>query len=93
MTCTRVRQLAAEKLPAFKQNWGDIVNSDVLDAVERFIPNYGSFLDWAVSQGNQTFTHTDCRCENYLFGQSSEITIIDFQLATRFWECGISQIG
>ena len=77
--------LAAEKLPAFKQNWGDIVNSDVLDAVETFIPNYGSFLDWAVSQGNQTFTHTDCRCENYLFGQSSEITIIDFQLATRFW--------
>ena len=77
--------LAEEKLPSFKENWGEIVDSDVLNAVEKFIPNYGSFLDWAVSQGNQTFTHTDCRCENYLFGPESEITMIDFQLATRFW--------
>ena len=72
--------LAAEKLPAFKQNWGDIVNSDVLDAVETFIPNYGSFLDWAVSQGNQTFTHTDCRCENYLFGQALKSLSLTFNL-------------
>ena len=77
--------LASEKLPAFKENWGEHVDPIVLEAVEKFIPNYGSFLDWAVSQGNQTFTHTDCRCENYLFGPESEITKIDFQLATRFW--------
>jgi len=79
-------QFLAKKLfQNFKTTWSRELDADTLDAVENFIPRYPDFLDWAVAQGNQTFTHNDARCENYLISTDGAITIIDFQYCTRFW--------
>ncbi|MEC8974354.1 MAG: oxidoreductase family protein [Actinomycetota bacterium] len=77
--------LAENLIDNFKNNWASKVDQDTLEAVEQFIPRYPEFLDWAVDRGNQTFTHNDARCENYLFSPDGSITMIDFQYCTRFW--------
>jgi thiamine kinase-like enzyme len=77
--------LAAELLEGFRTNWGSRVSTTILDIVAELIPRYADFLDWAVTQGNQTFAHNDARCENYLLSHDGSITMIDFQYCTRFW--------
>jgi hypothetical protein len=70
----------------FVANYGDDLTPDVLDVAKRCVDNYPALLDWVVSLGNPTLTHTDCRAENYLFGGSAgddAITMVDFQLCTR----------
>jgi|TARA_B100001996_G_scaffold379189_1_gene364550 thiamine kinase-like enzyme len=77
--------LAESLIDDFKTDWASKIDSNTLEAIEGFIPRYPDFLDWAVGCGNQTFTHNDARCENYLFSPSGAITMIDFQYCTRFW--------
>ena len=77
--------LAADLIEGFEANWASRIDVSILETVRKFIPRYTDFLDWAVRQGNQTFTHNDARCENYLFGPDDSITMIDFQYCTRFW--------
>ncbi len=78
--------LAEMRWDAFVEVWGPEVPPAILDAVEEVIPRYGTLLDWWVEQGHGTFTHTDCRAENYLFGGAAGpdgVTMVDFQLCTR----------
>ena len=77
--------LASNLFDSFKTNWASTLDPETLEAVEQFIPRYPKFLDWCVSQGNQTFTHNDARSENYLFSADGSLTMIDFQYCTRFW--------
>jgi len=79
------QHLATNLFQNFKATWSSKLDAGTLDAVEKFIPRYPDFLDWAVAQGNQTFTHNDARSENYLISPDGSITIIDFQYCTRFW--------
>lgn len=78
--------LAEMRWDAFRDVWGPRVPATILTAVEAVIPRYGRLLDWWVEQGHATFTHTDCRAENYLFGGAAgehTVTVVDFQLCTR----------
>ena len=78
--------LAELRWEPFVEVWGERVPPTVLAAVEQVIPLYGDLLDWWVEQGHATFTHTDCRAENYLFGGAAgedAVTMVDFQLSTR----------
>jgi hypothetical protein len=77
--------LAEAKLPSFLATWTDRLPATTLAAVEAFIPRYPEFLDWAVDQGGLTMAHTDCRAENYLWSNTGELAMIDFQFLTRFW--------
>ncbi len=80
------KELAEAKWDGFKQRFAAKVDPALLETIERLIPKYPALLDWWVEQGHPTFTHTDCRAENYLFGGSagtSAITMVDFQLCTR----------
>ncbi|HJM29055.1 MAG: DUF1679 domain-containing protein [Acidimicrobiales bacterium] len=81
----RSKNLAADLFENFRTDWAPIVDTRTLEVVENFIPRYPDFLDWAAAQGNQTFTHNDARCENYLFSPDGSVTMIDFQYCTRFW--------
>lgn len=78
--------LAELRWDGFVEAWGPKVSPTILAAVEQVIPRYGRLLDWWVEQGHATFTHTDCRAENYLFGGAAgadAVTVVDFQLCTR----------
>jgi hypothetical protein len=80
------KAMAEAQWPGFVAHYGDRVGGEMLDVLERACQLYPDMLDWWVQQGHQTFTHTDCRAENYLFGGSAgadTITMIDFQLSTR----------
>jgi Ecdysteroid kinase-like family len=80
------KDLAIAKWEGFQTRFGSRVDPKVLDAVGRVIPKYPEMLDWWIGQGHPTFTHTDCRAENYLFGGSAgtdAVTMVDFQLCTR----------
>ncbi|WP_419842698.1 phosphotransferase [Candidatus Poriferisodalis sp.] len=70
----------------FTARWGSRLPRTALDSIERVTGCYGELLDWWADQGNATFTHTDCRADNYLFGGSAGTdvtTVLDFQLSTR----------
>jgi Ecdysteroid kinase-like family len=80
------KAMAEAQWPHFKEHFGDRIDGGMLDALHKACDKYPDMLDWWVQQGHQTFTHTDCRAENYLFGGSAgsdAITMIDFQLSTR----------
>lgn len=80
------KDLAIAKWDGFQERFAAKVDPQLLDTIGRLIPKYPELLDWWIEQGHPTFTHTDCRAENYLFGGSSgesTITMIDFQLCTR----------
>jgi hypothetical protein len=80
------KDLALAKWEGFQARFRDKVDPELLKTVGEAIPKYPELLDWWINEGHPTFTHTDCRAENYLFGGPAgdeAITMIDFQLCTR----------
>ena len=78
--------LALARLPSFADRFGERIGPEMLGHIERACNHYGEMLDFVAGQGATTFTHTDCRAENYLFGGSAgpdAVTMVDFQLCTR----------
>jgi aminoglycoside/choline kinase family phosphotransferase len=78
--------MAVERFPGFVEHFGDRIPDHMIDTTRRACERYSDLLDYVVSVGTPTFTHTDCRAENYLFGGpdgDDVTTVIDFQLATR----------
>jgi hypothetical protein len=80
------RDMALARFPAFKEKFGDRVTPAMMEVIERACNEYPALLDHVAELDHLTFTHTDCRAENYLFGGSAgadAVTMIDFQLCTR----------
>jgi len=70
----------------FIETWAPKLPSEVIEWCAELSPKYSAMLDWWPANSPATFTHTDCRAENYLFGGSAgadAVTVLDFQLATR----------
>jgi hypothetical protein len=79
-------QLAQARWPGFVERFGDRISDDTLAFVKRACDLYPQMLDHVAAMDHLTFTHTDCRAENYLFGGAGgddAVTMIDFQLSTR----------
>jgi aminoglycoside/choline kinase family phosphotransferase len=71
---------------AFVESWAPLVPPEVVEWCATVTPRYADLLDWWPANSPSTFTHTDCRAENYLFGGSAGadvVTMLDFQLSTR----------
>ena len=80
------QEMATAIFPEFSAHYGDRIPDDMLATIETACSRYADLLDYAVTVGTPTFTHTDCRAENYLFGGpdgDDTTTMIDFQLSTR----------
>jgi aminoglycoside/choline kinase family phosphotransferase len=80
------KDLAIARFPGFAARFGDRMGPEMLAQVERACNHYTDLLNFVAAQPNLTFTHTDCRAENYLFGGSAgddAVTMLDFQLSTR----------
>lgn len=78
--------MATALFPSFVEHYGDRIPADFMETIGQSCERYSELLDYAVTVGTPTFTHTDCRAENYLFGGAEgddAITVIDFQLSTR----------
>ncbi|MEL6892631.1 MAG: oxidoreductase family protein, partial [Actinomycetota bacterium] len=78
--------MAEALLPAFIHHFRDRVEPETARVIADVCRRYTELLDHSVGIGTPTFTHTDCRAENYLFGGATgddSITIVDFQLCTR----------
>ncbi len=78
--------MATAAFPSFAEHFGDRIPADMLDTIRVACERYADLLDYTVTVGTPTFTHTDCRAENYLFGGpdgDDATTVIDFQLSTR----------
>ena len=78
--------MATAIFPSFAEHFGDRVDAGLLATIGTACARYSELLDYTVTIGTPTFTHTDCRAENYLFGGPAgddATTIIDFQLSTR----------
>ncbi len=78
--------MALERLPAFADRFGERIGPSMMAAIERACHHYVDMLNHVSAQPHLTFTHTDCRAENYLFGGSAgpdAVTMVDFQLCTR----------
>jgi aminoglycoside/choline kinase family phosphotransferase len=80
------QDLARLRWPGFVQRFSHRVPAEFMTVLAQAIEQYPDMLDWWITQGHATFTHTDCRAENYLFGGDrgdDAVTMIDFQLSTR----------
>lgn len=80
------QDMARLRWPGFVERFGDRVPAEFMTVLAQAIERYPDMLDWWAAQGHATFTHTDCRAENYLFGGTrgpDAVTMIDFQLSTR----------
>lgn len=78
--------MALERFPAFADRFGERIGPEMLGHVERACHHYVDMLHHVAAQPHLTFTHTDCRAENYLFGGSAGadvVTMVDFQLCTK----------
>jgi hypothetical protein len=78
--------MATAAFPGFAEHFGDRIPGDMLETIRVACERYAELLDYTVTVGTPTFTHTDCRAENYLFGGpdgTDTTTMIDFQLSTR----------
>ena len=78
--------LAHARWPEFVERFGPRLPEGFVEVLAGGVDKYTDMLDWWVAQGHATFTHTDCRAENYLFGGTrgpDAVTMIDFQLSTR----------
>jgi hypothetical protein len=80
------KDMALARWPGFVERFGERIGPEMVGHIERACLAYPELLDHVVTVGTPTFTHTDCRAENYLFGGSAgpdAVTMIDFQLSTR----------
>jgi hypothetical protein len=80
------KDMALARWPGFVERFGGRIGAGMLGHIDRACNAYPELLDHVVTVGTPTFTHTDCRAENYLFGGSAgadAVTMIDFQLCTR----------
>ncbi|CAB4540584.1 MAG: phosphotransferase [Actinomycetes bacterium] len=78
--------MALERFPAFADRFGERIGPEMMSVIERACNHYVDMLHHVAGQRHLTFTHTDCRAENYLFGGSAgpdTVTMIDFQLSTK----------
>jgi hypothetical protein len=78
--------MALARWPGFVERFGDRIEPSMLTAIERACQHYPELLAFVAADGVTTFTHTDCRAENYLFGGPDgdhALTMVDFQLCTR----------
>jgi Ecdysteroid kinase-like family len=78
--------LATALFPSFAEHFGDRIPADFMATIGGACERYAELLDYTTTIGAPTFTHTDCRAENYLFGGpdgDDAVTVIDFQLSTR----------
>lgn len=79
-------QIAAARWPGFVERFGDRIGDETLGFIEQACRRYPDLLDHVAAMDHVTFTHTDCRAENYLFGGpdgDDAVTMVDFQLSTR----------
>ena len=80
------REMAEPKLESFIATWSPHVAADTMQWMRELTPKYPDMVDWWVEQGNATFSHTDFRADNFLFGGSAGegvVTVLDFQLSAR----------
>jgi aminoglycoside/choline kinase family phosphotransferase len=79
--------LGDARWPDFVERFGDRIDDEMLATLRTAIDHYPELLDFQVTIGAPTFTHTDCRAENYLFAgrEGEDVTVVDFQLSTRHW--------
>ncbi len=80
--------MALERLPAFTERFGERIGSRMMSTIDTACHHYVDLLHHVADREHLTFTHTDCRAENYLFGGSAgddAVTMIDFQLSTRHY--------
>lgn len=78
--------MAEARFPEFAEHFGDRIDDQHMAQIGEVCTRYIDLLDHSTGIGAHTFTHTDCRAENYLFGGSAgddTVTVIDFQLSTR----------
>jgi aminoglycoside/choline kinase family phosphotransferase len=75
--------MAQANFDGWLAKFGAELDDATVAIVRRLSDGYVRLLDWLVSLGNPTFTHTDCRAENYLFSPSGDVTVLDFQLCTK----------
>ena len=78
--------MAEANFPRFAEQFADVIPADFMTGIGRACDRYCDILDFVTTIGTPTVTHTDCRAENYLFGEAkgeASTTVIDFQLSTR----------
>ena len=78
--------MALERLPGFVQRFGERIGAEMVRVIDTVCHHYVDLLHHVADRDHVTFTHTDCRAENYLFGGApgdDVVTMIDFQLSTR----------
>ncbi len=56
--------MATALFPSFAEHYGDRIPADFMETIGRSCERYSELLDYAVTIGTPTFTHTDCRAEN-----------------------------
>lgn len=79
--------LAEAKWEGYMCQFGHRLTDATKQAITAVVTRYPAYLDWLAETTSPTLSHTDCRAENYLFGGSAgsdAITMIDFQMVTRF---------
>lgn len=78
--------MALERLPLFLDRFGTRIGDEMCRVIDTVCHHYVDLLNHVADRDHVTFTHTDCRAENYLFGGApgdDAVTMIDFQLSTR----------
>lgn len=78
--------MATALFPSFAEHYGDRIPTETMERIGQSCERYAEMLDFVTVAGDPTFTHTDCRAENYLFGRDGDdsvTTVVDFQLSTR----------
>jgi hypothetical protein len=78
--------MATALFPSFADHYGDRIPRKTMERIGESCERYAEMLDFVTVAGAPTFTHTDCRAENYLFGRAGDetvTTVVDFQLSTR----------
>ncbi len=80
------KAMADALYPSFAEHYADRIPTGMMATIGQACERYVELLDFSTTIGTPTFTHTDCRAENYLFGGPDgldAVTVIDFQLSTR----------
>jgi hypothetical protein len=75
-------QLVSSGVEALRQRYEGRVAPGVLDAIEKYAPDWGTVLA-RCAEGPQTFVHNDFRLDNIFFEPDGEPVVLDWQLAGR----------